>query len=535
MAFINGKEILFSTVIGSGGNAVTIELTKEGGVTTLSITDASGTQTATINDGVSIASVEQTATSTEDGGENTLTITLSNGTKTDFIVRNGSKGKKGDTPTKGTDYFTEKEKAEIVNEVVSLVPSYDVATEKIYLDYSAAYLKLTIDNLLDGDYASFQPFDLVCVGSDGMPMSSICTVFVEQNDQVRMLVYDSKHQTYIMYPQYYSSEDGNIYLYFSTNGEYLQVFIRGLVEKCTGATLEIIDALPDGVLDIDIERHAIAGESSGGANIDVTAEVGQTIIVKEVDENGKPTKWESADYQPKTHGIEFAELLPSTTATYMEDGVFVTECNFAFEDGLNYVINWNGTSHTCVGIDTGEGIGVGNVAAVTGTGDTGEPFFVGAGDGMLLIVPLDGSTEIVIGVSGETYRTIDKKYLPSDTMYGMPMYTGGVFRFETWCVQQADETSIFGATNGWVNTSITKAQYEELEEVFKNHLIYIASMNGCTIVYQTASEEAEWYLSFTRIYYNNRNLNQETIKEYFRWSDENECMQRNCVVETTVI
>jgi hypothetical protein len=43
------------------------------------------------------------------------------------------------------------------------------------------------------------------------------------------------------------------------------------------------------------EWHSTAGGSTAGG-VDVTAEVGQTIVVKEVDENGKPTKWKAVDY-----------------------------------------------------------------------------------------------------------------------------------------------------------------------------------------------------------------------------------------------
>ncbi len=101
MAYINGKEILFSAIIGSGSGSgsgsspVYIELTKENGVTTLTITDASGTQTATINDGVGIKSVEQTTTSTEDGGMNVITLEFTDGTSSAFTVRNGSRGERG--------------------------------------------------------------------------------------------------------------------------------------------------------------------------------------------------------------------------------------------------------------------------------------------------------------------------------------------------------------------------------------------------------------------------------------------------------
>lgn len=90
-------------------------------------------------DGIGIQSVEQTTTSTEDGGTNIITVTKTDGTSSTFQVLNGSKGSQGEkgasgyTPVKGTDYFTEEDKTEIVNDVVAeanidVVPDY-VKTE----------------------------------------------------------------------------------------------------------------------------------------------------------------------------------------------------------------------------------------------------------------------------------------------------------------------------------------------------------------------------------------------------------------------
>ena len=73
-------------------------------------------------DGVSVSSVKQTTTSTADGGSNVVTVTLSNGTTSTFTVKNGSKGSTGSagkTPVKGTDYFTEADKEEIVQQVIT--------------------------------------------------------------------------------------------------------------------------------------------------------------------------------------------------------------------------------------------------------------------------------------------------------------------------------------------------------------------------------------------------------------------------------
>ncbi len=94
--------------------------------------------------GVSIKSITQGSQSASDEGVNILEVVLTDGTSTSFIVRNGSKGEQGEkgeqgptgpqgpqgeagtdgadgkdgyTPVKGTDYFTEADKTEIVNDV----------------------------------------------------------------------------------------------------------------------------------------------------------------------------------------------------------------------------------------------------------------------------------------------------------------------------------------------------------------------------------------------------------------------------------
>ena len=73
-------------------------------------------------DGVGIATISQTTTSTADGGTNVITVTLTNGDTAKFNVRNGSKGSTGatgatgaagKTPVKGTDYWTSSDIAEI--------------------------------------------------------------------------------------------------------------------------------------------------------------------------------------------------------------------------------------------------------------------------------------------------------------------------------------------------------------------------------------------------------------------------------------
>ena len=71
---------------------------------------------ASLHGGVGIASIEQTSKSTVSDGVNEIAIKLTDGRVFTFIVRNGSrgsKGDKGDPPTKGIDYWTAADKAEI--------------------------------------------------------------------------------------------------------------------------------------------------------------------------------------------------------------------------------------------------------------------------------------------------------------------------------------------------------------------------------------------------------------------------------------
>ena len=54
------------------------------------------------------------------------------------------------------------------------------------------------------------------------------------------------------------------------------------------------------------------GSGGGGIPVPETAEVGQTIVVKAVDENGKPTEWEAADVPSGVGGSTYTTLWQGT-------------------------------------------------------------------------------------------------------------------------------------------------------------------------------------------------------------------------------
>lgn len=98
---------------GKDGNGIESAVLNDDYTLTLTFDDGTSYTTPNIRgangnpgvDGVGIASVHQTTTSTEDDGNNVFTVTLTDGTSSTFTVQNGSKGNPGYTPQKGIDYF----------------------------------------------------------------------------------------------------------------------------------------------------------------------------------------------------------------------------------------------------------------------------------------------------------------------------------------------------------------------------------------------------------------------------------------------
>ena len=152
----------------------------------------------------------------------------------------------------------------------------------------------------------------------------------------------------------------------------------------------------------------------GGTSIDVTAEVGQTIIVKEVDANGEPTKWESADYQPRTHWDEIGEILQETEGVLDEEiGFFILgEPTNTVSAGNYYTVSYNGVEYTC-SLFIGDGQwGLGNLSAIDESmPNTGEPFVAVCTEGTVFAIPLDGAESVKLAIFGELTTKIPDKYI----------------------------------------------------------------------------------------------------------------------------
>jgi hypothetical protein len=160
-------------------------------------------------------------------------------------------------------------------------------------------------------------------------------------------------------------------------------------------------------------------EASADAKIDVTAEVGQTIIAKEVDAEGKPTSWESADYlDPEeifTDGENF--LLPQIIAEVVING---SDHNailpyFAPIVGKTYVVNYNGVDYECECIEPMEGYrSLGNMRIFGISVGTDLPFLIvsNPSDQQTMALLYDSSTTITISVKETGVKQIHESLLP---------------------------------------------------------------------------------------------------------------------------
>ena len=182
------------------------------------------------------------------------------------------------------------------------------------------------------------------------------------------------------------------------------------------------------------------------ASIDVTAKVGQTIVVKEVDANGKPTAWESAEYQPRTH---WEETITIKGETILFDGTTSGKEGVQFE-GMqplyrisDAVCTWEELSSGHIQMKNGEDVFnavIGEVGGVEILADNvfmpdALPIYVVLEDNAVLsevyIFPKKGiyapeyllaesvTGSITIPDSTTTaIKTLDKKFLPPSHQFG---------------------------------------------------------------------------------------------------------------------
>jgi hypothetical protein len=243
-------------------------------------------------------------------------------------------------------------------------------------------------------------------------------LFFGSNDRTFMLTKNTSDKETVTL----KVEIGAEYKYNKMPPEYLP---DGVVKSVNGKT-------PD-------ENGNVTIETGGGsANIDVTAEVGQTIVVKEVDGNGKPTKWKAAEYQPRTHWSEETVILPEITADVDFDlgGIILNTIDFV--SGADYAVVYNGTRYVCkcavANSEAGSFVGIGYMDIFSGGDfpDADVPFVIVTadlmGDGTLttLCMPMGEDTTITVSVAKIEYTQIPDGYISKCLPFRFDCTTDGV-------------------------------------------------------------------------------------------------------------
>ena len=165
---------------------------------------------------------------------------------------------------------------------------------------------------------------------------------------------------------------------------------------------------------------------------------GQMLAVKTVDSNGKPTEWETVTPKSidesqfvkastlfESSGSDSTVLLPEVSISIPDEGFVIREKILEISADEEYTITWNGVEYDCVVQHLQEGdlsmlYFLGNVDALMGTGDSGEPFIiayvpdeyaetVGYSAG---IISLYGESDVTLSVSTKVSKKIKAKYLP---------------------------------------------------------------------------------------------------------------------------
>ena len=185
-------------------------------------------------------------------------------------------------------------------------------------------------------------------------------------------------------------------------------------------------ALPEPVTREEMFLKKIAEGSGGGGGVNIaSATPGQMIIVKAVDENGKPTEWETAE---RTHWKEYAEvatILEETTLNFVfGNNKYDSFNNVEINPGKTYKVMYNGVPYirTAQTTEYGEAtvvwFGTLGTLSTQKFPDFGDPFLVLGFLGytsVMVYAREDGALFSITEVE-EVYHTIDPQYIKD--LYG---------------------------------------------------------------------------------------------------------------------
>lgn len=202
---------------------------------------------------------------------------------------------------------------------------------------------------------------------------------------------------------------------------------EGYLPECVVKSVNGVE--PDYYGNVDIEVPS-------GSGVDVTASVGQTIVVEEVDANGKPTKWKAADFQEKICGSELAEILPGITVEIDPEMGIGLIPDITLEVGAEYTVTYNGVEYTVSNATDFDGDGtpecMGNMGGIDESMPTTEhPFFIACeinddGSRIWMIAPFDGSASVTLSITEVKTTPIPVEYVTNAFPYYIEVTGSGM-------------------------------------------------------------------------------------------------------------
>lgn len=261
------------------------------------------------------------------------------------------------------------------------------------------------------------------------------------------------------------------------------------------------------------------GSGGGGIPVPETAEVGQTIVVKAVDENGKPTEWECADFPEGGSGGETVQSdwnqYDETAPDFIKNkpfGDFLTVileeqelpydaemagcvgiASHPIEDGDELWVGYDGVGYSCLATAfDGVGVVFGNMSLI-GLDDTGEPFVGVYVEGAVQITPLDEANHTVeitavstVKIPGK-YAPVTKLYVSSDKyIYTDQMCTIKATKEE---VPDNNDFSIgvaeFGIVKRWIPPTVVDSMSQGILSGYRS-VSFVDSTSGKVTHYYTA-------------------------------------------------
>ena len=202
----------------------------------------------------------------------------------------------------------------------------------------------------------------------------------------------------------------------------------------------------DGVI-----RKMPKSEMSGGVKVASTAEVGQTLVVRAVDENGKPTEWECVDFaqadwnQNDSTAKDYVKNRPfyeEETRIYLQEQTIVTldsngygtyELETSLKQSQTYTIVWDGVAYESKVFSNVDADDVANIEI------NGESLKIINSYSFQGTASMEGEHTLEIYMDDTAIKQLDKKYIPSSIIeiediivnhdISKISYSGGILEF----------------------------------------------------------------------------------------------------------